>query len=84
MPEFNKDMSGILSRNTSKQSDNHPDFKGDCVIAGTSYWLSGWVKERKDGSGKFFSLSFRAKDQQNGAAKPRPSISDELHDDIPF
>ncbi len=43
------------------------------------------MKEKKDGSGRFFSLRFKAKDQaQAGAAKPRAPATDGMDDDIPF
>jgi len=43
------------------------------------------VKEKKDGSGRFFSLRFKAKDQsQAAAAKPRAPAADDRDDDIPF
>ncbi len=47
------------------------------------------MKEKKDGSGRFFSLWFKAKakakDQaQAGAAKPRAPATDGMDDDIPF
>lgn len=79
---------GILSRNDRKEQPNHPDFKGSINVDGTDYWLSGWVKERKDGSGKFFSLTVRPKDppsehhtkKQSGYA---PDAFDDSQD-IPF
>ena len=41
------------------------------------------MKEKKDGSGRFFSLRFKAKDQA-AAAKPRAPAADAMDDDIPF
>jgi hypothetical protein len=55
---------GILSKNDRKEKDSHPDHKGQLNVNGVEYWLSAWVKERNDGSGKFFSLSVTPKDAQ--------------------
>ena len=86
--QFDSTNSGILSRNDRKEQPNHPDFKGQINVEGVDYWLSGWVKERKDGTGKFFSLSVKPKE----AAKPAPQKApakggsgfDDMDTDIPF
>lgn len=80
---------GILSRNERKEKDTHADFRGNINVDGREYWLDAWVKERKDGSGKFFSLSVKPKDApaeqpaRGGGAKPgkAPAMDD---DSIPF
>jgi hypothetical protein len=47
--------SGILFRNDSKQSDGHPDYRGEagitCPDCGNRFaaWLSGWVKNGRRG-----------------------------------
>ena len=75
---------GTLSRNTRKTEDKHPDFSGQINVDGVEYWLSGWTKERKDGSGRFFSLSVRRKDEApKPAPKPEPGIAG-MDEDIPF
>ena len=74
---------GILGRNDRKTLDTHPDHTGSINIDGKDYWLSGWIKERKDGSGKFFSLTAKPKDGASATAAPRPAPAD-LDDDIPF
>lgn len=83
---YDNTNSGILSRNDRKEQPNHPDFKGQINVGGVDYWLSGWVKERNDKSGKFFSLSVKAKDAP--AAAPRqaaPATSfDDMDSDVPF
>lgn len=88
---YDNTNSGILSRNDRKEKETHPDFKGQINVAGVDYWLSGWVKERKDGTGKFFSLSVKAKDEQPRqpakapAKQTAPANSfDDMDDDVPF
>jgi hypothetical protein len=84
MSNYDNNMRGLISKNDRKTEDKHPDIKGQCEIDGTEYWISGWMKEKKDGSGKFYSLVFQTK-----TAKPesRPEPQDtfaDLKDDIPF
>jgi len=80
--EYDRTNSGILGRNDRKTEINHPDFTGSINVEGTDFWLNGWVKERKDGSGKFFSLSVKRKD-----AKPVQQVqagAAAMDSDIPF
>lgn len=82
MTTYDNTNSGILSKNDRREKDSHPEYTGTINIEGRDYWLSAWVKERRDGSGKFFSLSVRAKEQQASKAT-KPSRA-ELDDEIPF
>jgi len=54
---------GVLFRNDRKDSDRHPDYRGQATDEnGNEYWLSGWIK---DGArGKFLSLALQRKDGQ--------------------
>jgi len=84
--EYDNTNRGIISRNERKEKESHPDMKGTINIDGVDYWLSGWTKTKKDGSGKFLSLSVELKEQKI-AAKPaakRPSKVEDMDDDIPF
>ena len=90
MTTYDNTNRGILSRNDRKEEDSHPDFTGQINVAGVDYWLNGWTKERKDGSGRFFSLSVKPKQPQaqapaarKTAAKPSAGF-DDMDDDIPF
>ena len=90
---YDNTNTGLLSRNDRKEKDTHPDYKGQINVDGVEYWLSGWVKERKDGTGKFFSLSVSPKNAPPAApaSKPAPARQaapssgfDDMDDDIPF
>ena len=77
-----KDGSGALFKNDKKESDNHPDYKGDIKINGQSYWLSAWIKDGK--KGKFMSLSIKPKDGAQAPAKAAPAARDFDPEDAPF
>lgn len=68
---YDNNMRGIISKNERKEKDSHPDIKGSCEINGTEYWISGWIKVRNDGEGRFYSLSFEPKQKQ--PPKPAPT-----------
>ena len=86
-----KDYTGSLFKNTDKQSDKHPDYSGSCLIDGTEYWMSAWLKESESGR-RWMSFSFKPKEQKakdtrthaemkRGAPPPKRQADD---DDIPF
>ena len=85
---YDNSNSGILSRNDRKEQPNHPDFKGQINVNGVDYWLSGWVKERNDKSGKFFSLSVKPKEAAQTKAVKQTAAQgsgfDDMDSDIPF
>jgi hypothetical protein len=83
MSGYDNTNKGILGRNDRKTQDMHPDFSGSINVEGREFWLSGWVKERKDGSGRFFSLSVKPKDGASAPAAPSQNNAD-LDSDIPF
>jgi hypothetical protein len=76
-----RELSGILFKNNKKEKDNHPDYQGSCMIEGTEYWMSSWLKKGKEGT--FMSFAFKAKDKQE-ARKPDRQPSREPDDNIPF
>ena len=88
--QYDPKNSGILARNERKQQPNHPDFTGQCNVAGVDYWLSGWIKEGKAGGKmegkKFFSLAFKPKDEpkSDAPAKPVTAKTESLDEDVPF
>ena len=68
-----RDNSGSLFKNDRKESDTHADYNGTVMIDGTTYWINAWVKD--GGKGKFFSLSFKPKQQAAQEIRERPGSS---------
>lgn len=81
------DNRGTLGRNKRREKDTHPEYSGQCTIAGVDYWVSGWVKTSGRDGGKFFSLSFREKTERARdlvEQKPSRQEPDAFEDSIPF
>ena len=74
-----KDNSGVLFKNDKKESEKHPDYKGNITVGGQDYWLSAWIKEGK--GGKFMGLALSPKDEAPLRAPPKPKFDDS---DLPF
>ena len=82
-----KPGSGSMFKNDRKESDNHPDYKGDGMTPdGTMVWLDAWVK-KPEGKKPFLSVSMKPKEARQSApaqvAASAPAPLDNF-DDIPF
>lgn len=80
---------GALHKNDKGDNPNRPDYKGSLNVDGQEFWLSAWIRNKKDGSGKFMSLQIEPKQQQQQApSKPRAKQASEVDvgegDEIPF
>lgn len=90
---YDNTNTGLISKNDKKTTDAHPNIKGQCDIEGVQYWVAGWLKQRNDGTGSFYSLKFDRKDAKPAATpapkptpKPTAPASGAFEDDgdIPF
>ena len=68
-----------LDKNSRKEKDTHPDYKGSLNVNGVDYWLDGWIKD--GANGKFISGSLKLAEQRN-QAPAQPATFDD--DDVPF
>ena len=87
MAEFQqKDMRGALFVNHRKQRDTQPDRTGTVMVAGTEYYISGWLEKIKQGehAGEtYLSIALSEKQARTRGAQPAPQPAD-FNDDIPF
>lgn len=63
MSDYDNTNRGVLFKNDRKDTEKHPDYKGNINVNGTEMWLSAWIRE--GAKGKFMSLSVQPKDQQS-------------------
>ena len=68
-----RDNSGTLFVNDRKTDKNSklPDRKGDAIINGQAMWISGWLKDGKNG--QFLSLSFTPKEEGGNKPASKPN-----------
>jgi len=85
MSDYDNNNTGALFRNTSKESDRHPDYRGSCEVNGVEMWMASWIKTSKNGK-KFMSLSFNPKEDKAENSQPPASPDNAIDedDDIPF
>lgn len=95
--DYDNNLRGVLFKNDRKEKDTHPDYKGSCEIEGVEFWMSAWIKEGREGKGKFMSISFEQKDAPKNPPARQPVKQtreqqrgrdshgfDSMDDDIPF
>ena len=83
MAEFDSTNRGSLFKNDKKTEEKHPDMSGSINIDGTEYWISGWKKQSKAGTG-FISLSVRPKEQTRQSNEPTKKAKADDWSDIDF
>ena len=71
---------GALFKNTDKQQESHPDYKGSLNVAEDDYWINAWLKTSKDGK-KYMSLSVQPKMKappKVESKSPQPDFDDDI------
>jgi hypothetical protein len=85
-----KEGSGALFKNDKGDNPSRPDYRGDIMLGGVLYEVSGWIKPKPSNpQEKFMSLSGKPKQAAPAPApKPQPKASagfDDMDtDSIPF
>lgn len=98
--EYDNTNRGALFKNDKEGNEKRPDYRGNALIecpccgSKSEMKVSSWLREKRDGSGKFLSMSYELKEQP----QPRPAAAPTPHqrakqdayqpqddeDDIPF
>jgi len=84
-----KEGSGALFKSDKGDNPNRPDYRGDIMLGGVLYEVSGWIKPKPSNpQEKFMSLSGKPKQAALAPApKPQPKASagfDDIDMDVPF
>lgn len=69
--QYDNTNTGVLFKNDKGDNDKRPDYKGRVNCGGVDFKLSAWIREKKDGSGKYMSL----KVEQHDTAKAKPATA---------
>jgi hypothetical protein len=79
-----RDNSGAISKNDKKTEPKHKDYQGSALIDGQEYWISGWIKDGRNG--KFLSLAFEPKEQRQNSSRSNSRREEPADDDegMPF
>jgi hypothetical protein len=85
---FSSDLTFTLGKNNKGDNPKRPDYRGEAIIGGRTYKLSGWIRENKAKGTKFISgrmeLVEPQTQQQAPDSAPPAANSGELKEDVPF
>lgn len=83
-------MKGALFKNDRKETEKHPDYRGEAEIDGIEFYVSAWLTKSKKGT-TYMSLKFKPKSEAGAkgvkdarTAVQQPLVEETLNDDIPF
>lgn len=75
---------GRLFRNDKKETEKHPDYRGEINVEGKTLELAAWLKVSQKGT-KYMSLKVsEPREKAPAKAAPKKAPVEELSDDIPF
>jgi len=80
-----KEGSGALFKNDKGDNPARPDYRGDVMLGGVLYEISGWIKPLpSDASKRFMSLSGKPKQARQEQRTRQQSRRDDYDDAPPF
>jgi uncharacterized protein (DUF736 family) len=84
--QYTNESTFVLFKNDKGDNPKRPDYRGKLYVGGEEYRLSGWISEKKDGSGEKYLRGKidRAEVSTNAMAKPAAPTQAPQTDDIPF
>jgi len=81
-PKYN--LRGNLYKNSRKRPDKKdPDYTGVCTVGDVSYFMDAWINTNDKGE-KYMGIKFKAREQQQPAAKATAQEVADFDDEIPF
>jgi hypothetical protein len=86
MAEYDNTNRGAIWKNDKKETDKHPDFRGELNVNGAEFWVSAW-RRAPGAPDKAPALSFALTPKEAQSVKP---ASNEMfpkniqEDDLPF
>ena len=90
MTDYDETNRGAVWGNDKKETDNHPDFKGNLNVEGVEYWVSGWKRKPGDNPkapSMRFSIQRKEDAHNNGVSQAQKAVNPEGPydpDGIPF
>ena len=77
--QYDNTNRGALFKNEDKETDTHPDYRGNVNVKGQDFYLDAWIKTSKAGK-KYMSLSVKPK-QAKEAPEQRVQNNPAPYDD---
>lgn len=75
-----RDNSGAIFKNERKDSDKHPDMRGQVMVDGRMYWISAWWKEPRSGGADYLSIAVERQDEERRRSHDRDRRRDDSDD----
>jgi hypothetical protein len=82
-----KEGSGALFKSDKGENPNRPDYRGDIMLGGVLYEVSGWIKPKPSNpQEKFMSLSGKPKQAKQAAPVQKPKVDsfEDMQNDVPW
>jgi len=78
-----KNNSGAIFKNTKKDKETHPDYRGSINVEGKDYDIALWLKESQSGM-KYFSVGLSEPWKKDAASAEKVEKADSEDEDLPF